>query len=124
MANGNNSKKSIDDYFGPQSEESKKKTREMSNEYNPYISLKDGESIDLVFDFSRIEKVDDNFDKTKKRDRFHVYSPAKDGEFIWDAPKSVAAKVTQMNADFGTRFFHIEREGQQKDTRYKVTPAK
>ena len=109
-------------HFGDMTKESEEKLRQRRNELNKYVNFKDGESKDLEFDINRLEEITNNFGQ--KRTRFYVYDPKFDGEFIWDAPVSAAKVITDIMFQQGTKFFHIERHGEAKETRYIVTVAK
>ena len=122
MSNNNDNNKDKDSHFKGISKENLQKLKEQRNMLNQYISLKNGESVDLEFDPNRVENITNKFGQ--ERTRFYVYDPEFDGEFIWDAPRSAARQITDMMLQQGTKFFHIERHGEAKETRYIVTVAK
>ena len=108
------------------SEEEMKSLNNISNELDktPFIKLKDGQKIVLLFYPGKWRIVEKEFeDRTTKLYEFEVYDPNLDMDRIWDISNPYLVKDLVEHLKKKEFFLKIMRKGEGKQTTYFVEVA-
>jgi hypothetical protein len=121
--NGNNGKGLSDEQ-----KEKLRKIREMDRMTSKYVSLTNGEDLDMLFDLNKITETERTFRGGKSKTFIHMvtipkWNGAKPKEKEFSLAPTFARDLWKRIEETGKLYFNVRREGASADeTKYHFTP--